>query len=85
MTVTEIRNKVLAELDSRDLAQPLRRKRALEQVLNYINHSQYCSNGKVLLPSDKNHFKQEYKIYKGKELSGAEESAINEMYKQYEP
>ena len=83
MTVAEIRNKVFAELDSRDLAQPSRRKNALEHVLNYINHSQYCSNGKVLLPSDKNHFKQEYK--KGKELSGAEKSAINEMYKQYEP
>ena len=85
MTVTEIRDKVFAELDSRDLAQPSRRKSALEYVLDYINHSQYCSNGKVLLPSDKKHFKQAYKIYKGKELNGAENSAINEMYNQYEP
>lgn len=83
MTITEIRNKVFAELDSRPLAQPSRRKNALDHVLDYIKTSKYHNNGAVILPEDKRLFKQDYEVYKGSKLSGAEDSVINEMYKQY--
>lgn len=83
MTITEIRNKVFAELDSRPLAQPSRRKNALDHVLDYIKTSKYHNNGSVILPGDKREFKQDYEVYKGSKLSGAEDSVINEMYKQY--
>lgn len=36
MTTTEIRNKVFAELDSRNLANPSIRKNALDRVLDFI-------------------------------------------------
>lgn len=83
MTMTEIRNKVFAELDSRPLAQPSRRKNALDHVLDYIKTSKYHNNGAVTLPEDKRQFKQDYEAHKGNNLSGAENSVINEMYKQY--
>lgn len=83
MTITEIRNKVFAELDSRPLAQPSRRKNALDHVLDYIKTSKYHNNGSVILLGDKREFKQDYEVYKGSKLSGAEDSVINEMYKQY--
>lgn len=45
--------------------------------------TEYYKNGSVILPEDKRQFKQDYGIYKGKELTGAESSVINEMYNQY--
>lgn len=84
MTIIEIRNKVFTELDSRGLSDPSRRKRALNHVLEYIQKSQYNLNGKVILPKNKNSFKNNYEISKGKKLNKAESSVINEMYKQYE-
>lgn len=83
MTTTEIRNKVFAELDSRNLANPFIRKNALDRVLDFIKTSKYHKNGSVILPGDKREFKQDYEVYKGSKLSGAEDSVINEMYKQY--
>ena len=83
MTTSEIRNKVFAELDSRPLAQPSRRKNALDHVLDYIKTSKYHNNGSVILPGDKREFKQDYEVHKGKNLTGAESSVINEMYNQY--
>lgn len=83
MTTTEIRNKVFAELDSRNLANPSIRKNALDHVLDFIKTSKYHNNGSVILPGDKREFKQDYEVYKGSKLSGAEDSVINEMYKQY--
>lgn len=83
MTINEIRNKVFAVLDSRNLKQPARRKNALGHVLNYIAISKYSSNGRIILPQDNKEFKQNYRTHKGNDLSSAESSVINEMYKQY--
>lgn len=47
MTTTEIRNKVFAELDSRNLANPSIRKNALDRVLDFIKISKYHENGSV--------------------------------------
>lgn len=83
MTIIELRNKVFAELDSRDLADPSIRKRAFNHVLDYIRQSEYYNNEKLILPPDKNNFKKNYETYKCKKLNGAEKSIINEMYNQY--
>lgn len=83
MTITEIRNKVFAELDSRNLANPSIRENALDRVLDFIKTSKYYKNGAVILPEDKRQFKQDYEVHKGKDLTGAESSVINEMYNQY--
>lgn len=85
MTIKEIRYQVLAVLDSRNLKQPSRRKNALEHVLSYIENSNWTSNGDIILPQDKETFKQEYMTHKGKNLNDAEKSIINEIYNQYEP
>lgn len=85
MTIKEIRYQVLAVLDSRNLKQPSRRKDALEHVLSYIENSNWTSNGDIILPQDKETFKQGYMTNKGKNLNDAEKSIINEIYNQYEP
>ena len=56
---------------------------ALDQVLDYIKISKYHKNGAVILPEDKRQFKQDYEAHKCNNLSGAENSVINEMYNQY--
>lgn len=84
MKITDLRSKVIAELDSRNLAQPSIRKNALERVLEFIKQSEYHNNGELHLPYDKKRLKEEYASYKGKELYGAENSIINEIYNQYE-
>ena len=83
MTTTELRNKVFAELDSRNLAAPSIRKNAFDRVMDFIKVSKYYNGGNVNLPQDKKQFKSDYQTYKGNDLSGAESSVINEMYKQY--
>ena len=83
MTTSEIRNKVFAELDSRNLASPSIRKNAFDRVQDYIKTSKYYKNGSVFLPEDKLQLKQDYEAHKGSKLSGAEDSVINEIYKQY--
>ena len=83
MTIVEIQNKVFAELDSRNLANPSIRKKAFEHVSDFIKVSKYYSKGDVILPQDKKQFKLDYQTHKGKKLNGAESSVINEMYKQY--
>ena len=65
MTTTEIRNKVFAELDSRNLANPSIRKNALDRVLDFIKTSKYYKNGAVILQEDKRQFKQDYEVHKG--------------------
>ena len=85
MTIKEIRYQVLAVLDSRNLKQPSKRKNALEHVLSYIENSNWTSNGDIILPQDKETFKQGYISHNVKNLNGAEKSAINEIYNQYEP
>ena len=84
MTIKEIRYQVLAVLDSRNLKQPSKRKNALEHVLSYIENSNWTSNGDIILPQDKETFKQGYISHKVKNLNGAEKSAINEIYNQLE-
>lgn len=83
MKTNELRTNVFAVLDSRNLANPSIRKHAFERVLEYIKTSKYYKNGEVDFPQDKKQFKHDYETYKGKDLTGAENSIINEMYNQY--
>lgn len=84
MEINILRNKVYAELDSRNLANPSIRKNALNHVLEFVRQSKYSKLNQVTLPEDKKIFKQEYSVFKNGNLSGAENSAINEMFNQYE-
>lgn len=84
MKIFDIRERVFSELDSRNLAQPARRKTALEHVLVFVARSKYCRNEDVILPCSKNQFKQDYESHKNHAMNGAEKSVINEMYKLYE-
>lgn len=68
-------------LDSRGLAQPSIRKKAIRRVAEFINSTDiYLKNGHLNLPLDKNIFKDAYCKHKQSTLSGAESSAINHMY-----
>lgn len=83
MTVEQLKQRVICELDSRSLADPSRRKRALEHVVEFLNKGSYIKDGAVMLPSDRALFKAAYSAYKSSSLSGAESSVINELYNQY--
>ena len=68
-------------LDSRNLADPSIRKRAIRKVAAFIESTKTFLNGNQLaLPSDKNAFKTAYRQYKGSKINGAEDSAINHMF-----
>ena len=84
MTLKEITKLIYDELDNRNLAQPQRRKDAFAAVSKFIEspESGYDSSN-IVLSVDKKTFKDDYRRYKGSDLSGAEESVINEMYNQY--
>lgn len=84
MTLKEITKLIYDELYKRNLAQPGRRKNAFAAVSKFIEspESGYDSSN-IVLSVDKKTFKDDYRRYKGCDLSGAEESVINEMYNQY--
>lgn len=86
MTLLQLKHAVQTELEGRKLKQPQRRLGALEHVVDFIEASgtAYLSGGNLRLPSDKNKLKSDYEHYKGKSISGAETSIINEIYNQYE-
>ena len=81
MTTREMITLVDRFLDSRNLADPSIRKRAIRKVAAFIESTKtYLDGNQLALPSDKNAFKAAYERYKGGDMSGAESSAINHMY-----
>lgn len=91
MTLNELKLSVIRELKNRNLKNPQIRKNALEKVCKYISEYEqiYLHNQNVILPKDKNEFKNEYERYKneherykGIKINGAESSIINEIYNQ---
>ena len=84
MTLNQIKNAIISELSSRSLKDPQIRKNALEKVCKYITEYQqiYLHDQNVVLPKDKNEFKNEYERYKSTKMNGAENSIINEIYNQ---
>lgn len=86
MTLLQLKHAVKTELEGRPLTNPSIRLGALEHVVDFIEASgtAYLSGGNLRLPSDKNKLKSDYEHYKGKSITGAESSIINEIYNQYE-
>lgn len=84
MTLNQLKNAIISELSSRSLKDPQIRKNALEKVCKYITEYQqiYLHDQNVVLPKDKNEFKNEYERYKSTKINGAENSIINEIYNQ---
>ena len=84
MTLNQLKLSVISELNSRNLKNPQIRKNALEKVCKYISEygQIYLHNQNVILPKDKNKFKNEYERYKGIKMNGAEDSVIDEIYNQ---
>lgn len=84
MTLNQLKNAIISELNSRSLKDPQIRVNALEKVCKYITEYQqiYLHDQNVVLPKDKNEFKNEYVRYKNTKINGAENSIINEIYNQ---
>lgn len=81
MSLDELRQKVIAEYDSRNLKSSVRYNQ-LEHIVDYLK-KQY-GNSVDCLSRGKEILKEEYRQYREKEgLSGAEKSAFNEMYNQW--
>ena len=81
MTTQEITACVDRFLDSRNLADPSIRKRAIRKVVAYMNDTgSFIKGGQVVLPSDKRILANAYEQFKGSVLNSAEKSAINHMY-----
>lgn len=82
MSLDELQQKVIAEYDSRNLKSSVRYNQ-LEHIVDYLK-KQY-GNSVDCLSRGKEILKEEYRQYREKEgLSGAEKSAFNEMYNQWE-
>lgn len=82
MSLEELKQKVIAEYDSRKLKSSVRYDQ-LEHIVDYLK-KQY-GNSADCLSRGKDTLKEEYRQYRGKEnLSGADKSAFNEMYNQWE-
>ena len=81
MTTQDIIARVDRFLDSRNLADPSIRKRAIRKVVAYMNDTgSFIKGGQVVLPSDKRILANAYEQFKGSVLNSAEKSAINHMY-----
>lgn len=81
MTTREMIALVDRFLDSRNLADPSIRKRAIRKVTAFIESTRtYLDGNQLALPSDKAVVKATYERYKGSNMSSAESSAINHMY-----
>lgn len=81
MTTQEITACVDRFLDSRNLADPSIRKRAIRKVVTFMNSSgSFIKGGQVVLPSDKRILANAYEQFKGSALNSAEKSSINHMY-----
>lgn len=83
MKLVDVKNKVIAVYNNRDLKDRRRRINAVESVSGYLLSIGYGMNDEF--PTlDKEFLKNKCRDQKGYELSGAENSVINEFYKQSE-
>ena len=84
MTIEDLRQKVYRDLESRGLANPSIRKRALDKILSFIQKKEiYGGKSGLILPSDKDSLKSAYRNWKEADLNSAESSVINTMYEHY--
>lgn len=82
MSLDELKQRVIEEYDSRNLKSPVRYNQ-LEHIVDFLKN-QYGNNVDCL-SQGKDMLKEEYRRYRGKEnLSGADKSAFNEIYNQWE-
>lgn len=82
MSLDELKQRVIAEYDSRNLKSPVRYNQ-LAHIVDFLKN-QYGNNVDCL-SRGKDMLKEEYRRYRGKEnLSGADKSAFNEIYNQWE-
>jgi hypothetical protein len=83
MTWRELKKRIITEYDSRNLKSKVRYN-AIERVENFIEqyHTQAIEEVKELIALDKQCLKTQYAEQKGRNISGAENSVINEIYNQ---
>lgn len=83
MTWEELKKRIIAEYDSRNLRSRVRYN-AIERIEIFIkqHHTQSIKEVKELIVIDKQFLKRQYAEQKGKNISGAESSVINEIYNQ---
>ena len=83
MTWTELKKTIIAEYDSRNLKSRVRYN-AIERIEIIIeqHHAQAIKEVKKLMVVDKQCLKKQYAEQKGKSISGAESSVIDEIYNQ---
>ncbi len=82
MSLDELQQMVVTVYDGRDLGSSVRYNQ-LEHIIDYLKKR--YGNSVDCLSKGKETLKEEYRKYRQKEdLSGAEKSAFNEMYNQWE-
>lgn len=83
MTWNELKKRIIAEYDSRNLNSKVRYN-AIDKIEDFITqyNPQAIEEVKELITIDKQCLKKQYTKQKGKNISGAEISAINEIYNQ---
>lgn len=83
MTWNELKKRIFAEYDSRKLKSTARYN-AIDKIENFIqqHYPQAIEEVKEIMTINKQQLKEQYTKQKGKNISGAESSAINEIYKQ---
>ena len=83
MTLNELKQKVSAEYDRRNLKSRVR-YHALDKVIAFLGkkYPNATTDVNSALPKDKSKVKAAYIKYKGNEINGAENSVINEIYNQ---
>lgn len=84
MNLIQLKLNVQDSLENKGLKKPNIRQGAMEHIYQFMKDNKDMflgANGDVRLPSDETVIKNAYKKYKGRELSSAEMSVINEMYR----
>lgn len=79
-TWNDLKTKVIEEYDTRKLKSDVRYK-ALDKILTFL--SKTYGNDTDCLSKTKQQLKDEYAVYKGRNINSAESSAFNELVKQY--
>ena len=60
MKISELKKKVVDELNSRNLADPSIRMNALNKICLYLAQTEYIKNGLIDFPEDKNELKTKH-------------------------
>lgn len=82
MNWEELKKRVIAEYDSRNLKSDVRYS-TLKKIDTFLKEQYFSMSEDVKsLPADKNDVKDAYRKYKGAEPNSAESSVINEIYNQ---